>query len=73
MTLREIERAEPIYETHAGWSEDVSGCRRFEDLPTAARRYVERVESLAAVPVELISVGPDRDATIARADPFRAL
>ncbi|MEE9608120.1 MAG: adenylosuccinate synthase [Myxococcota bacterium] len=73
MTLREIERAEPIYETHAGWSEDVSGCRRFEDLPTAARRYVERVESLAGVPVELISVGPDRDATIARANPFRAL
>jgi adenylosuccinate synthase len=71
MTLGEIEQAEPIYETLPGWSEDLSGCRRSEDLPGAARRYVERVEALAGVPVALISVGPNRDETIARSDPFR--
>jgi adenylosuccinate synthase len=70
MTLAEIERAEPIYERHEGWDEDLSGCRRFADLPAAARRYVERVESLVGVPVELISIGPNRDETIARSDPF---
>jgi adenylosuccinate synthase len=70
MTLAEIERAEPIYERHAGWSEDLTGCRRYSDLPAAARAYVERVEALVGVPVELISVGPDRDETIARSDPF---
>jgi adenylosuccinate synthase len=70
MTLAEIERAEPIYERHAGWSEDITGCRRFADLPAAARAYVERVEALVGVPVELISVGPNRDETIARSDPF---
>jgi adenylosuccinate synthase len=70
MTLAEIERAEPIYETHEGWSEDLSGCRRFTELPAAAQRYVERVEALVGVPVELISIGPNRDETIVRSDPF---
>jgi adenylosuccinate synthase len=70
MTLAEIERAEPIYEAHEGWDEDLTGCRRFADLPAAARRYVERVESLVGVPIELISIGPSRDETIVRSDPF---
>jgi adenylosuccinate synthase len=70
MTLGEVARAEPIYERHEGWDEDLSGCRRFADLPAAARAYVERVESLVGVPVELISIGPNRDETIVRSDPF---
>ena len=71
MTLGEIEQAEPVYESHPGWSEDLTGCRHAEDLPEAARRYVERVEALVGVPVDLISIGPNRDETIARHDPFR--
>ena len=70
MTLNEVERAEPVYETWAGFSQDVRGVRRFEDLPDAARRYVDRVEALAGVPVELISVGPGRDETVVRTSPF---
>ena len=54
-----------------GWDEDLRGVRRFEDLPDAARRYVERIEALVDVPVDLLSVGPGRDETIARRDPFR--
>jgi adenylosuccinate synthase len=72
MTLRELERAEPVYESHPGWREDLRGCRRYEELPAAARAYVERVEALVDIPVELISIGPGRDETIARLDPFRA-
>jgi adenylosuccinate synthase len=71
MTLADIECAEPVYETLAGWSEDVSGCRVFEELPQNARDYVERIEALVGVPVEILSVGPGRDATIARTEPFR--
>ncbi len=70
MTLGELSRAEPVYEWLAGWREDVSPMQRFEDLPDAARRYVERIEALAGVPVELISVGPGRDQTIVRGDSF---
>jgi adenylosuccinate synthase len=71
MTLAEIERAEPVYESHPCWTRDIGSCREFDELPDAARSYVDRVEALAGVPVELISVGPGRDETIARNEPFR--
>jgi adenylosuccinate synthase len=70
MTLGELARAEPVYETMPGWTEALTGLRRFEELPDPARRYVERVEALAGVPVELVSIGAGRDETIARSDPF---
>jgi len=71
MTLGELSRAEPVYEAVPGWDADLSGVRRLEDLPDAARRYVERIEALVEVPVEVVSVGPGRDQTIACIDPFR--
>ncbi|MBU1227546.1 MAG: adenylosuccinate synthase [Actinobacteria bacterium] len=53
----------PIYEDHAGWDEDISGVRSLDDLPKAARDYLARIEELAGVPVSMVSVGPDREAT----------
>ena len=55
---------ECVYETLDGWREDLSDCRSFEELPGAARRYVERLEELLARPIGMISVGPDREQTI---------
>ena len=72
MTLGELARAEPVYEAQAGWTEPLSSVRRYEDLPAAVRRYVDRVEALAGVPIEILSVGPGRDETIVRSDPFRS-
>ena len=72
MTLGEVARAEPIYESLPGWEEDLSGMREFAQLPANARRYIARIEELAGVPVDLISVGPGRDQTLARRDPFAA-
>jgi adenylosuccinate synthase len=72
MTLDEIERAEPIYEAMPGWTEDITGVRRREDLPDNARRYVDRIEALVDVPAAFLSVGPGRDETIAVSDPFGA-
>ncbi|MBW2290438.1 MAG: adenylosuccinate synthetase [Deltaproteobacteria bacterium] len=66
-----IEVAEPVYETLLGWTEDARGCRNFEDLPRNARAYVERIEALVGVPVEILSLGPERDETISRTEPFR--
>jgi adenylosuccinate synthase len=66
MTLEEVVRAEPVYEAMPGWSEDVTGVREYSRLPDNARRYVERIEGLVDVPIDVISVGPDRDETIAR-------
>jgi adenylosuccinate synthase len=53
----------PVYEDLDGWEEDISGIRSMDDLPAAARRYVQRVEEMAGVPVTMVSVGPDREAT----------
>lgn len=59
-----LERCRPVYETLPGWRTDLSGVRRLVDLPAAARRYVDRISSLLALPVSIISVGPDREQTI---------
>ena len=60
-----LERCSPVYEELAGWCTATTGARRIKELPEAARRYVRRISELAGAPVSLISVGADRDATIA--------
>jgi adenylosuccinate synthase len=57
---------EPVFEEVPGWKQDISGVRKFEDLPEAARGYVTRLEEILGVPVVIISVGPGREATIIR-------
>jgi adenylosuccinate synthase len=59
-----LARCEPIYEEHRGWQTDISGTRRFEDLPLEARSYVRRLEELIGCPIDIISVGPRREQTI---------
>ena len=60
------ERLEPVYEELPGWLADTTACRSWADLPSAARAYVERLEALAAVPISLVSVGPERAQMIVR-------
>jgi adenylosuccinate synthase len=62
-TLAEVE---PIYETLPGWKDDLSKCRRFDDLPPQTQQYVKRLESLAGAPIRMVSVGPERTATLIR-------
>jgi adenylosuccinate synthase len=62
-TLAEVE---PIYETLPGWKQDISQVRRFEDLPIEAKRYVQRLETLAGAPITMVSVGSERTATLVR-------
>ena len=61
-----LETCEPIYESHAGWTEDVRRAKHFADLPGAARAYVRRIEALCGVPAKYISVGPAPEETIIR-------
>ncbi|MEM6799262.1 MAG: adenylosuccinate synthetase, partial [Planctomycetota bacterium] len=62
--VEDLRRVEPVYESVPGWAEDVTGCRSLDELPTAARGYLDRVSQLVGVPVEVVSVGPGRDQTI---------
>ncbi|WP_297227106.1 adenylosuccinate synthase [uncultured Desulfovibrio sp.] len=62
----ELARVRPVYEELPGFEQDISGCTSFEQLPESVRRYVERIEELAGVRISMVSVGPDRRATIVR-------
>ncbi|MFN3190970.1 MAG: adenylosuccinate synthase [Aureliella sp.] len=59
-----LRRAKPIFETHAGWRQDVTGAREMDDLPAKAHDYLARISELVGVPVHVVSVGPDRAQTI---------
>ena len=61
----------PQFEALPGWEESTFGARRLDDLPTNARRYVERIEEAVGAPISIISTGPDRSQTIVLKDPFR--
>jgi adenylosuccinate synthase len=59
-----VHHAEPVYEELEGWSEDVTGASRAEDLPAAARKYLDRIADVSGIPVRWVSIGPDRDRTL---------
>jgi adenylosuccinate synthase len=56
-----LHRVRPVYEELPGWQEDLAGATTVEDLPDAARRYVELIARLAGVPVTYVGVGPGRE------------
>jgi adenylosuccinate synthase len=62
--LSEFECCRPVYESCSGWKEDLSGVRRWDDLPGSARTYVEFLARHVGIPVRIVSVGPDRRQTI---------
>jgi adenylosuccinate synthase len=64
LTQSEFARAVPVYEELDGWSEDISGCRSFDDLPKNTQAYVNRLEELCGAPISGIGVGPDREQSI---------
>ncbi len=65
-----VERLEPVYETHPGWSEDLTSISSVDDLPDNARSYIARIEALVGVPIGILSFGPARDQTLSLIPPF---
>ncbi|MCQ2251524.1 MAG: adenylosuccinate synthase [Bacteroidales bacterium] len=60
------EEAKPIYKEFKGWKCDISNCKKESDLPKELMDYIKFIEEFVGVPVKMISVGPDREATIMR-------
>ena len=60
----DLRKVTPIYETLPGWDEEITGARCMDDLPAGARAYVDRISELLQRPVEVVSIGPDREQTI---------
>ena len=61
-----LNEAKPVTRYLEGWKTDISYVRRWEDLPAAARNYVEYIEKAIGCRIAYVSVGPDRDACILR-------
>lgn len=60
----DLRQVTPVYETLPGWQQEIHSIRRYADLPPACRAYLERISQLLGRPVEIVSVGPDREQTI---------
>ena len=61
-----LPEAKPVVEYMEGWKSDISGARKWEDLPEAAQKYVEYIEQAIGCHIGYVSVGPERDAIIIR-------
>src|SRR5262245_54025919 len=61
---------QPVNEELPGWKESTVGLKSYAQLPANARKYLERLQELVKVPVDMISTGPDRDETIVLKHPF---
>ena len=61
-----LNQAKPVFEYLPGWKCDISGARKFEDLPEAAQNYVLAIEKMVGCPIKYVSVGAERDAYIER-------
>ena len=59
-----LEEVIPTYETHPGWKTDTSKIQDYQDLPKAARDYLDRISKLIKTDISIISIGPERDETI---------
>ena len=63
-TQTEFHHAKPVYEYLDGWTEDISGCRTFDDLPANTQAYVKRLEELIGTRISGIGVGPSREQSV---------
>jgi adenylosuccinate synthase len=64
--VEDAQRIEPVYETLPGWKSDTTGARSWDDLPKAARNYLDRLGWIVGAEVALVSVGPDREQSIVK-------
>lgn len=60
----DLRKAKPVYESVPGWKEEIDQCRDYDELPQAARDYLDRISELIGRPVDVVSVGPGREQTI---------
>lgn len=60
----DLERVEPVYRSLTGWSEDLRNVRSIQDLPQAARDFIQFIATEIATPIDVVSVGPGREQTL---------
>jgi adenylosuccinate synthase len=60
----QLDKVKPIYKTIRGWKVDIRGIRKYKDLPSRARAYIETIEKLVGVRIGWVANGPEREAVI---------
>lgn len=63
-SLEVQQQGEPVYETHKGWLSNTTQVKKFDRLPTNAKKYLKRLSSLLGVPISIISVGSHENQTL---------
>ena len=56
----------PVYEELEGWSEDLTGLRSIDEIPSTLQTYIDYLERILETPITIVSVGPDRSQTLMR-------
>jgi adenylosuccinate synthase len=69
-SLKVLDECRPVYETLPGWPEDISGVTSYRRLPKNVRSYLDRIAELTETPIDIVSVGPDRDQTMVLRNPY---
>jgi adenylosuccinate synthase len=62
--IDDLAKAKPVYRTLKGWKSDITNVRKMSDFPKEARAYIDVVGELVGSPVEIVSIGPDREQTV---------
>src|SRR6266571_3864112 len=70
LAAEDAARCEPVYEELPGWQESTVGLSAYDKLPARARAYLERLQAVCGVPMDMISTGADRNETIVLRHPF---
>ena len=65
-----FEAVEPVYEEMPGWQESTVGVKAYDELPANAKAYLNRIEEVTEIPIDIISTGPERNETIVLRHPF---
>ncbi len=66
----DFERCQPVYEEMPGWSDTTAGARSMNQLPANAKAYLDRMQELIGVPIDIVSTSAERDDTIVVKNPF---
>jgi adenylosuccinate synthase len=62
--VKTLEEVEPVYETFKGWKQNISNIKSYDELPQNCKNYLSSIEEITATPIEIVSVGPEREQTI---------
>jgi adenylosuccinate synthase len=65
-SIQTLDQAKPILKSFPGWQMDLTSMRSYQELPKAAKDYISFIEDYVETPVDIVSVGPDREQTFER-------